>query len=411
MRISLEDGRKVELIIRKNEKNVYEFYMQNKKIGVFNPKVMMDNILILENTIENELASQIKEVINQIDTKEIEKESKETKQIDTYMREIGQRNEKIKDIRVIELKKETEKPKKKEQENLKKQEEKNHTTIKDVNIKQEISLAERANDMHDMRKWLGGKVPQEIKKIGIIESNQMDNIKNEKGESYKENTTRYSLVTIDKDGNVEPLSKYIPELKQRDAAGNNPIASKMQVRDDGSVEQDAILSEYEIGDKIIQLDNKEMGRVEMNIGEEEHGGTETMGVQVRDSNTPEVPSTSVRSTMGEYEQNGEYTVDENLKEAKKHLNENPNCNKMNEKDIDGDSNTKSHDHIDDMVKEVLKNDEISDVYNSNDVRKHIEAKMKNNEKLDEKEIMKQVEEEMSASASEEHEMPSPDRRN
>ena len=59
-----------------------------------------------------------------------------------------------------------------------------------------------------------------------------------------------------------------------------------------------------------------------------------------------------------------------------------------------------------MIKQILENDEISNVYNYNDVKRHIEEKMKNNEELDEEEIMNQVEEEMEASAEAEHEMPS-----
>lgn len=157
------------------------------------------------------------------------------------------------------------------------------------------------------------------------------------------NSTTYSLITIDKNGEVQPLSKYIPELQQRDSAGNNPTSDKYQVRSDGAVEKGKILSEYKIGNKIIELDNKEMGRVEMNIGEEAHGSNETTSVQVRDSNTIEIPSTQTRATVGKYESNGEYTVDENLKEAKMH-EKNGDCDKMTKEDIDGDPNTKSHMH-------------------------------------------------------------------
>ena len=56
--------------------------------------------------------------------------------------------------------------------------------------------------MHSIRKWLGGQVPHSISKIGVIESDQMDEMKNEKGQKYKSLTTRYSLVAIGKDGKV-----------------------------------------------------------------------------------------------------------------------------------------------------------------------------------------------------------------
>ena len=206
----------------------------------------------------------------------------------------------------MELNKKEEK-KKTSPKQTKLEEKKEETTTKDINVKQEMELDERANDMHSIRKWLENRVPHNIKKIGVIESYQMSKIKDENSKSYDNETTRYSLIAISKDGKVEPLKKYIPELQQRSASGNDPIPQKYQVRDDGSVDKDSVLSEYEIGNKIIQLDNKEMGRIEMNIGEEARNSTKTIGVQLRDSNTIYVPDTSQRSVIGEYEQKGENT--------------------------------------------------------------------------------------------------------
>ena len=162
----------------------------------------------------------------------------------------------------------------------------------------------------------------------------------------KNNTTRYSLVIINSKGEVEPLAKYIPELEQKDSSGNDPREEKYQVRDDGTVKYDSVLSEYSIGDKIIQIDNNEYGRVEVNIGEESRDSTQTMGVQLRDSNTTFVSDTSTRSVIGEYEQEGEDTVEKNLEEAKKHPEDDV---KMDERDVDGDLETKSHMHIDDKI--------------------------------------------------------------
>ena len=71
-----------------------------------------------------------------------------------------------------------------------------------------------------------------------------------------------------------------------------------------------------------------------------------MGVQLRDSNTTFVPDTSTRSVIGEYEEEGEDTVEKNLEEANKHPEDDI---KMNEKDIDGDLETKSHVHVGDKI--------------------------------------------------------------
>lgn len=346
MRIVLKNGKMIDITVKQVNKT-YEYYLEGEKIGACTPGVMHDNILVLHNTLENELMSQIKETINKISRQEIENEVKENKAIDTYIRELGKRDYKVKEVRKIELgNKETDEKQsdvKVERVNKDKSKEKDASTTKDVNIKQEVSLNERANDMNDIKKWIGGKIPDDVQKIGIIYSEDMKNIKDEKGNAIRRNSTRYSLVTINKNGEIEPLAKYIPELKQRDAAGSNPTAEKYQVSADGKVEKDAVLSEYEFGKKIIQLDNKEMGRVEMNIGEEAHDSTKTMGVQVRDSNTTFATSTKTRATIGEYEKNGVYTVDENLEEAESH-EQNGECTEMTVDDIDGDPNTKSHIH-------------------------------------------------------------------
>lgn len=355
MRIILDDGRMLEVIVRKEE-DLYGYYIGDTRIGVLDRDVMEDNILMLENTLDNEISAQIKDAINRLTREDIEKESEITRNIETYMRELGDRDTKIRDIRRIALDedKEEEEDGKLEQENeeivddeevLDKKDK--SITTKDVNIKQTVELDERANDMHSVRKWLGGRIPEDAKELGVVESDQMRTMRDENGERMKNSTTRYSLVIINSKGEVEPLAKYIPELEQKDSSGNNPTEEKYQVRDDGTVKHDSVLSEYSIGDKVIQIDNNEYGRVEVNIGEEARDSTETMGVQLRDSNTTFVPDTSTRSVIGEYEQEGEDTVEENLEEVKRHPN--PDSRKLYEKDIDGDLDTKSHLHVGDKI--------------------------------------------------------------
>ncbi len=423
MKINL-NGKNIEVTVVKNQQNKfeYEYYIGNVQIGELNTNIMKyGNIIMREdsyiiaalqklgvmeqekaekqNTLENELSAQIKDQIDELDREDIEGAAKETREIDKYIDEIGIERSHIRDVRILELgdrddvKEEQEKKQNKASSNLENKQE-NENTTKNTNILQEMELSERANDMHDIRKWLGGKIPKDITKVGVIYSEQMNKMKDENGKSYDRNSTRYSLVAISKDGKVEPLQKYIPELQQRSASGDNPIPEKYQVRDDGTVEKDSILSEYEIGDKIIQLDNKEMGRVEINIGEEARDSTETMGVQVRDSNTIFVPDTSQRSVIGEYERNGEDTVEENLEEIKAHEKEHKDCNKVTEKDIDGDPSTKSE-HVMAMedayikvcAREILdKNPDLRDTYNQNDIENKLKEKVKNKEYLSKEEI-------------------------
>lgn len=392
MDILLENGKSIKVLVIKRGQT-YEYYANNIKIGVYSPKSMNENILILQRNIQEELLAQIKDGIDSIGKEQIVQEGERNKNILIYAQEIGIKG--IRDITTVKLEDllkdeelenedeleetkeeldeqeaETEENEVEEQNNkeeLENQEEMEETDeleqlddeedkekkiektkASSVSVKQKISLSERADNMHDFRKWLGGKIPQECTDIVVIESSQMGIMKDENGESYKRNSTRYSLAVVDKDGNIEPLQKYIPNLRQRDAAGSNPTELKYQVDKYGNVEKDAILSEYEIADRVLQIDNKEMGRVQLNIGQEEHGGNETMGVQMRDSNSTYATSIGVRSVMGAYESNGQYVVNENLKEAEQHREQNPDCKEMTYEDIDGDLNTKSHNHMEDI---------------------------------------------------------------
>ena len=431
MKVDL-DGKKIEVTVFEHRKNNYEYFIGNVQIGEIDTNIVKyDNIImsknsivkslekmgVLEkdqqekqNTLENELSAKIKDQIDNLSREEIRKSAKETQGIDRYIEENNIPRKQIKYVKILELnrKEKDSKSKHNKTETLKtKEQEIEKTTTKDINVKQELNLDERANDMHSIRKWLGGQVPHSIEKIGVIEADQMDEMKNEKGQKYKNLTTRYSLVAIGKDGTVEPLQKYIPELRQREASGNNPTPQKYQVRDDGSVEKDSVLSEFEIGRKIIQIDNKEMGRIEVNIGEEARNSTETMGVQLRDSNTIFATDTSQRSVIGEYEQEGEDTVEQNLKEITAHDKQNPNCEKTDERDIDGDPDTSSHEHemnIEDVYIKVCarkildENPELGETYNQTDIENKLKDKIQK-ESLSKKdlensldEISKQIEE-------------------
>ena len=410
MRVYFEKG-SIEVTVLQNSEGNYEYYIGNMKIGLYNPNVMKDEkIVIRSKTLKDEIANQIKDTIDGMDRSEIEKESQETKKIYTYMKELGQREEKTKIVKIDLKEQEENKDNEEKKGDKEKQEEEEESkrkakkaTTKDVNIKQEVEVNERANDMKDIGQWLGGKLPKDIQKIGVIESTDMNKMQDENGKSYQNGSTRYSLITINKKGEIEPLSKYIPQLKQRDTAGNNPNEKRVQVRADGHVERDAVLSEYEIGEKVIQIDSKEMGRVEMNIGQEEHGGNDTLTMQARDNNTIYPTGTEVRKIIGEYESNGEYVVNKGLEEADKHDEDEQH---LDHRDVDGDPNTQSHDHFEEMAKKILEeNEEISEIYNQNDV---IETLKKLAEKDPEKnfeELETEAQECLEEQSKYEHELP------
>ena len=409
MRVYFEKG-SIEVTVSQNSNGTYVYSIGNTVIGLYNPKVMKDEkIVIRSKTLKDEIASQIKDTIDGMDKNEIEKESQEKKKIYTYMKEIGERGDNIRIVKINLNEQEKNKDNKEKKENKEKEDEeksnlegKKVSTTKDVNIKQEIDINEKANDMKDVAQWLGGKLPKDIQKIGVIESTDMSKMQDENGKDYKNGSTRYSLIVINKKGEVEPLSKYIPQLKQRDTAGNNPTEKRVQVRADGKVEKDAVLSEYEIGEKVIQIDNKEMGRVEMNIGQEEHGGNDTLTMQARDDNTIYQIETEVRETLGEHESNGEYVVNKGLEEVDKHDEDEQH---LDHRDVDGDPNTKSHDHFEEMADRIIADDEISEFYNREDVMKTLEKLSEENPEMNFEELETKAQEYLEEQAEYEHDLP------
>ena len=410
MRVYFEKG-SIEVTISQNSNGTYVYSIGNTVIGLYNPNVMKDEkIVIRSKTLKDEIASQIKDTIDGMDKNEIEKESQETKKIYTYMKEIGERGDNTRIVKINLNEQEKNKDNKEKKGNKEKQEDeervnlegKKVATIKDVNIKQEIDINEKANDMKDVAQWLGGKLPKDIQKIGVIESTDMSKMQDENGKDYKNGSTRYSLIAINKKGEVEPLSKYIPQLKQRDTAGNNPTEKRVQVRADGKVEKDAVLSEYEIGEKVIQIDNKEMGRVEMNIGQEEHGGNDTLTMQARDDNTIYQIETEVRVTLGEHESYGEYVVNKGLEVVDKHDEDEQH---LDHRDVDGDPNTKSHDHFEEMADRIIADDKISEVYNREDVMKTLKELSEKNPEMNFEELETKAQEYLEEQAEKEHDLP------
>lgn len=408
MRVYFEKG-SIEVTVSQNSNGTYVYSIGNTVIGLYNPKVMKDEkIVIRSKTLKDEIASQIKDTIDGMDKNEIEKESQETKKIYTYMKEIGERGDNIRIVKINLNEQEKNKDNKEKKENKKQEDEeksnlegKKVSTTKDVNIKQEIDINEKANDMEDIAQWLGGKLPKDIQKIGVIESTDMSKMQDENGKDYKNGSTRYSLVAINAKGEVEPLSKYIPQLKQRDTAGNNPTEKSVQVRADGKVEKDAVFSEYEIGEKVIQIDKK-MGGVEMFIGQEERGGNETLTRQAPDENT-NFPKKN-EGVLDKYPEKGEDAVRDDLDEYRQH--EKAECeNDLTYKDVDGDPNTKSHDHFEEMADRIIADDEISEVYNREDVMKTLEKLSEENPGMNFEELETKAQEYLEEQAEYEHDLP------
>ena len=100
MRVYFEKG-SIEVTVSQNSNGTYVYSIGNTVIGLYNPKVMKDEkIVIRSKTLKDEIASQIKDTIDGMDKNEIEKESQETKKIYTYMKEIGERGDNIRIVKI-----------------------------------------------------------------------------------------------------------------------------------------------------------------------------------------------------------------------------------------------------------------------------------------------------------------------
>lgn len=441
MRVYLKDGNKIEITVIKNENNLYEYYFDNTKIGVLDPKVMEENIIVLQNTLENELSSQIKDAINQLPREEIESESRENKQLDNYMKEHGindakqivkiDLNQKIKEKNENNEKKEEDKTLQVGDKNERKQEK--VLTTKDVNIKQELKMDVMATDLKTIGQLLekNGKMPKvegkTFKKLGIVESTA---IKNAKGNT---NTTRFSFVAIANDGTVMPV-----DLEQDYQEGNNPREINYEKKANNTIGQDDVLSRYRIGSNNETISIKTSngpGNIEVfyspgkTIGGNSIEGNVSIDQQLETDNV----YWKTRKEMRQSEFEGYKHVEDEQREAQgeqqdisgmkrgkkddKIVNSKESDSPTN-KEVDGDEKTKTHDHIqkdsqvlDEYVSKILENDKIAITYNREDVKKTILEKVENNEELTDEELLQQVEEDMEASAESEHEMPSPSRNN
>ena len=145
MLINLENNEKIAITVIKKpgRGDLYEYYLEDTKIGVLDTDVMEDNILMLQNTLDNELINQIKDSINKLPREEIEREGQLSSEIDTYMREFGKRKEKVKSISVAKIDCEDrfeEKNDKNANRGKNEKEDKTSSTEEDITIKQSVDL-------------------------------------------------------------------------------------------------------------------------------------------------------------------------------------------------------------------------------------------------------------------------------
>lgn len=350
---------KILSVSKRNSK--YEYFLDNKSIGIYDPITMYgmeEKILFKENTLENELSDSIKdEIVNLVDTIDEEKLENlqpdyEKEQVDV-LEELLQLDDDEDITRIATVKLDEEIENKPSEEELKKkkqvedEKEKVIGTEKDVTIKQEMNFNDKVTDIRDLGQLISdeGKMPElegkNFVKMGIIESEQMDNLTNVNGDIARENTTRYSFVAIASDGTVVPM-----DLEQDYQEGDNPTEKNYQVSRNGEIKQDDVLSRFKIGEGSFSVKNGKYGELEVyhsprkTLGGKGVEGNKSLDIQLETDNVWE-RTDEERELVGEHT-TGYRSVERSYQEAKGHETDGKACENLQIEDIDGEEQTKSH---------------------------------------------------------------------
>lgn len=343
-----------------------KYYLGTTEIGTYIKKIKENNIIFKSKKLEDEIGKQIRDVVMSIDLakKEISIKEEQQKEINRLVEILAiEDGYEITKVATIDLEQKVQEIEEREEKESRDNEQrikntlnipkiKRQSTVKDVNIKQELEMNDKVTDMKTLGQLLeqNGKMPEiegkEFIQMGVIESDQRDNLINSQGKRAKVNTTRYSFVAIAKDGTVVPL-----DLSQDHQEGNNPRETNYQVNQKGEVSKDDVLSRFNIGKGTFSVKNGSYGEIKVyhsprkTIGGKGGEGNHSLDRELETNNVWSMKKEE-RDLAGEYK-TGYRSVEKSYQEAKEHEDESgdilPN-DKLKTKDIDGDKNTKTHTH-------------------------------------------------------------------
>ena len=418
------NGENKQLRVEK-EGDLYKYILENEVVGVFDPDVMADTLIVFrENTIENELSDQIRDEITQVietvGKEEILKtESEKEQEENVYDRQMGYQKaigteEKSKKPEKEDIDK---KKDKKQEEPKKGRKQKIENTTGDIQIKQEVDMGTMATDMDSLGEKLekAGKIKgsdEKGGKLGIVESDELDNLRDENGKRLEGHSSRYETVVITnktgKDG--KPIVRAL-DLENDTQEGTNPTEQNYQVdqNKNKSLEKGDVLTRLRVqGEETIAIENDQYGEEKVyhssdkTIGGNGIEGNHSLDKQLEtsDSKNPVEGMDEQTQKLSQEYQDGYRSVEASYQEAKQHENaqEEP-CDEMEQEDMDGNPNTSKHNHVDDTVALLMKNDEIADKFTEREVREMVEKAWNNkdSEKTLE-EFQKDVQEEIEADA-------------
>ena len=246
-----------------------------------------------------------------------------------------------------------------------------------------MDLDNKTTDMKRLGQVLEaeGKIPKDgkkYKKLGIVESDEINKTKTEDGKTVKGNTTRYQFVLIDNEENKTPI-----DLEQDYQEGDNPREENYSINANGKVGENSVLSRYKIGEGTLAIDNEQYGEIKAyysprkTIGGKGIEGNKSLDTELETTNVWETDK-KIRDISGEYD-TGYRSVEEGYQEVeKKHKTaDKSHCDNLRTEDVDGKDNTNSHKHlsediIEKMAREILdENEEIADVYNMEDIKEKL----------------------------------------
>lgn len=362
------EGKQKQIVI-KNEGEISKYYYLNL-LGVYTPKIPGETIIFKQDSLENEVSNDIKDNQQRSQISPLEKEKIQQllqrikirdilDRLQTSQRGVKERTQYNRMIKTKETKQiqKQEKQKKIEKEVRQKQQkppEKIENKQKDINVKQEVNMETRVTDMSNLEQVIqkNGKMPRlehddEPLKMGIVESDDLKDLKNEKGEKEQGHISRYEAVMLTKQGKVKAL-----ELENDTQEGNNTLEKNYQVKQNDTVKKGDVLTRLKVGEGTIGVEKGQYGEVEVyhsprkTIGGKGVEGNKSLDTQLETSNAKNtLEGTDIESLKLAQEYNDGYrSVEEGYQEVEEHQEKHIDCEPKSAKDIDGDKNTVSHTH-------------------------------------------------------------------
>lgn len=361
------NGETKEILVKKEGEFLKYYYLN--LIGVYTPKMPGETIIFRQDTLENKLSAEIKDNEQKNKISPLEKEQMQQflerikildiiEKLQTQERGVKERTQYNK-IKTNEINNKQDKIEinKKERAVLQKQQkqpEKVKNKVSDINIKQEVDMDTRVTDMSNLKQVLqkNTKIPSlehgdEPLKMGIVESDDLKNLKNEKGQKEQGHSSRFEAVMITKKGRVQAL-----DLDNDTQEGTNPLEKNYQVKQDNTVKQSDVLTRLKVGKGTIGIEKGHFGEVEVyhspqkTIGGKGVEGNKSLDRQLETSNAKNtVKGTDIESLKLAQEYNDGYrSVEEGYQETEKHKEQYSKCEPRSAKDLDKNPNTKSHTH-------------------------------------------------------------------